>query len=136
MARTRKATTKDLISAGSIARVTSKTTGKFLGFRVKSNSSDEYYSVTCTKIADEYIWSCTCKAGQAGFVNCKHGECCHVTACKEVCEAHKARTQTEQGEAAVNEAERIVKQAATPALDWRERMERAPLTTHGFSFLR
>jgi hypothetical protein len=80
----------ETIQAGSIARVSSKETGKLLGFLVKSNSSEEYYQVRCTHIAETILWTCTCKAGQMAFAGCKAGHCCHVQAVIEVAEARKA----------------------------------------------
>ncbi|HEU5377288.1 MAG TPA: hypothetical protein VFV38_17805 [Ktedonobacteraceae bacterium] len=136
----RKASIKETIKAATIARVTNKA-GKFLGFLVKSNTSEKYYQVTCCKIAGECVWNCDCKAGKNGFANCKQGACCHVRACKEVCAARRElRKAAQQGEtpaqAAVEEAERIVKQApvvAAPTLE--ERRYNAPLNT-GFQFLK
>lgn len=133
-------TTKETIKAATINRVTDKITGKFLGFLVKSNSSNKYYRVTCCKVAGECVWSCNCKAGKNGFANCKQGACCHVLACKEVCAARKELKKAEQGETAaqaVKEAECIVKQAApivaAPTLE--ERRYNAPLNA-GFQFLK
>lgn len=81
------ATTKTTINAASIARVTSKETGKFLGFLVKSDSTNDYYEVTCLKIAGHCEFFCTCK----GFKF--HGHCKHCDACKELCEARKELTK-------------------------------------------
>ena len=94
-------TMTETIKAATIARVTDKLTGKFLGFLVKSNHTEDYYHVTCTKIAHEVIWHCTCKAGQFGRV------CCHVKACKELCAIRKAARAAEaEQKRAVAEAER------------------------------
>lgn len=76
---------KDLIKAATIARVSDKITGKFLGFLVKSNHTNEFYQVTCTKIAGEVLYSCTCEAKNYG-----HPDCCH---CKAVRELVAARNQ-------------------------------------------
>lgn len=74
----------DLIQAASIARVSRKSDGKFLGFLVKSDSSDQYYEVTCLKVDGHCAFFCTCK----GFTF--HGHCKHCDACKELCAARKA----------------------------------------------
>ena len=136
---------KELISAGSIARVTDKISGKFLGFLVKSNHTEEYYEVTCTKIAGECVWSCNCKSGQNGFMNCKpdadgNRHCCHIKACKEICVARNARIQA-QKEAAEQEVRAEIAQAEAilkeERIKERAKRERAPLTSNsGFSFMR
>lgn len=92
---TRKTEEKELIKAAAIAIVRTKDTKKFLGFLVKSNSSQEYYQITCTCVAGECVFSCTCKSGQNHFTNCtpdEHGTryCCHVKACILVIKARKA----------------------------------------------
>lgn len=87
----------DTIQAATIARVTSKESGKLLGFLVKSNSSDAYYQVRCTRLAGDVIWTCTCKAGQFGFAGCSTGHCCHVQAVLEVAEARKALAYKKMG---------------------------------------
>lgn len=74
---------KETIKAATINRVTDKITGKFLGFLVKSDRTNEYYEVTCLKIAGQCEFFCTC----LGFKS--HGHCKHCTACKELCEARK-----------------------------------------------
>lgn len=105
---------KETIKAGSIARVISKATGKTLGFLVRSDNSNEFYQVTCTRIADVRIFTCTCKAGQTGFINCtKTGYCKHVAAVLEIAEAravlaietHNQQCATQQ---AIAEAEHIL----------------------------
>lgn len=76
---------KPLIKTGSIARITDKLTGKFLGFIVRSNTNFEvFYQVTCTRIAGECIYSCTCEAKTWG-----HADCCHCKAVKELVAARK-----------------------------------------------
>lgn len=88
---------KETIKAASIARITSKETGKLLGFLVKSNSSNAYYQVRCTRLAGDVVWTCTCKAGQLGFVGCSTGHCCHVQAVIEVAEARKTLAYKKMG---------------------------------------
>lgn len=78
---TRKTEEKELIKAPCIAIVRTKDTKKFLGFLVKSNTSQEYYQITCTKVADECVYSCNCPA---------RVECCHIKAVKLVVAARKA----------------------------------------------
>ena len=73
----------NLINAASIARVTDKNTGKFLGFLVKSDHTEAYYQVTCLKISGHCEFFCTCKGFQF------HGHCKHCDACKELCAARK-----------------------------------------------
>lgn len=85
----RKSTEHETIKAATVNRVTEKATGKYLGFLVKSNGSEDYYQVTAKKVAGMIVWSCTCKAGQHGFCGCKAGHCCHVQAVIEVAEARK-----------------------------------------------
>lgn len=92
--------TTELIKAASIARVTSKA-GKFLGFLVKSNHTEDYYRVTCLKIDGACTFFCTCKAAEFGNSNC-----CHVKAVKELVAARKelqAEIQ-EKHEAAIKKA--------------------------------
>jgi len=96
----------ETIKAATIARVTEKTTGKFLGWAVKSNSSSDYYHIHCYKINGELLWTCDCKAGQHGFTNCRDGKCCHVKAVIEAETERKAR----QAERKAAEAEQIVAQ--------------------------
>ena len=141
---------KETIKAATIARVTSKETGKFLGFLVKSNHTSDYYEVACTKIAGECVWSCTCKSGQNGFMNCKpdadgNRHCCHIKACREVCVARNARIQAQKqaaeaevraeiAQATIAQAEDILKEERAKE---RTKRERAPLTSNsGFSFMR
>lgn len=97
--------TTEIIKSASIARVTRKSDGKFLGWGVKSNSSNEYYEVHCTKIADECVWSCSCKAGQMNFSGCKDGKCCHVKAVIEVSQARKEMKEAPIAEPEVTPAE-------------------------------
>lgn len=107
MAKRKVKQEKELIEAATIARVTDKSS-KLLGFLVKSNSSSEYYQITCVKIGNERFFTCTREAGQRGFTTCKDGKCCHVQAVIEVSEARKELAQEQA--AAVAEAERIVQQ--------------------------
>lgn len=89
---------KEVIKAGTIARVTDKVSGKFLGFLVKSNFTQHYYEVTCLKIAGECVFFCTCEAKEWGCA-----ECNHVKAVKLLCIARKAlRKRAEQGVVAAN----------------------------------
>lgn len=149
---------KETIKAATIARVTRKSDGKVLGFLVKSNHTEEYYQVTCTRIGGERIFSCTCYAGQHGFVNCKSGHCCHVQAVLEVCEARKqaaaqaafasvfqaiAQFATEQKAANEQAAQAAMVEAAQAAIEFpkakKATAKRAkqfadmPLNGHGFT---
>ncbi len=80
--KTQKTTTKE-INAASIARISDKS-GKFLGYLVKSNSSENYYQVTWNESASRY--ECNCVA------TCK---CCHI---KAVEQAQKARIEASRRE--------------------------------------
>ncbi len=101
-------TMTETINAAAIYRLTDLQSGKFAGWLVKSNHTNDYYQVHCYKINKEIIWTCTCKAGQHGFKGCKRGHCCHVAAVIEVEEAKaEARRQAKaEAAAAVAEAER------------------------------
>ncbi len=70
---------KELINAATVNRVTDKATGKFLGYGVKSDSSEQYYCVNWNDARNEY--SCNCKA----IKPCKH--------IRAVVEVVKARTE-------------------------------------------
>src|SRR5579885_234128 len=101
-------TMTETINAAAIYRLTDLETNKFCGWLVKSNSSSKYYHIHCYKVGSELLWTCTCKAGQHGFKNCKRGHCCHVAAVIEVEEAKaEARRQAKaEAAAAIAEAER------------------------------
>ncbi|HET8910567.1 MAG TPA: hypothetical protein VFN23_03835 [Ktedonobacteraceae bacterium] len=126
-------TAKALINAATIVRVTDKTTGKFLGFGVKSNSTNDYYCVHCYQVAGEPVYVCNCYAGQHGTL------CCHVKAVRELVAAHNA-IEAEKAQA-VAEAERIVKQAeqaaTSPSVRPEPKKRVAELSRPaGFSFLK
>ncbi len=77
--KTRKATE---IQAATVNRVNAKN-GAFLGYAVKSNKTEDYYSVTFNAEAARY--ECNCAA---------FSKCCHIKAVEEVQVARVANAPT------------------------------------------
>jgi hypothetical protein len=73
-----KNATKELIKAATVNRVVEKSTGKVLGYLVKSNSTDTYYQVTWSE--EERRYQCNCPATV---------RCCHIKAVSELVKARR-----------------------------------------------
>lgn len=67
-----------------VFRVTDKSTGKVLGYAVKSDSTSQTYHVTYNYHARRYECDCTCGIERKHTVECKH-----IRAVKSIIEARK-----------------------------------------------
>lgn len=101
MAKRKVKQEKELIEAATIARFTDKS-GKLLGFRVKSNTSEKYHDIQVFMVDEEIDYFCDCEAHQYGCVECRY-----IKAVKEVEAARENLPgECEQAALAILEAER------------------------------
>lgn len=65
------------------------------------------YKVQAVRIKGRWYFTCTCKAGQHGFTNCKAGVCKHVVWSKAAAQEYKELIKAEAQAQARNDAYKI-----------------------------